>query len=84
LIKNKDLKNRGNSDLNVEATPLTHVKVEIEHGQGSRSGLGLDVEREDQIRNKELKNRGNSNLRIESKFRMRVGIKVKCQEGKSD
>jgi hypothetical protein len=27
LIKNKELENRGNSDLNVEPTPLTHVKV---------------------------------------------------------
>jgi hypothetical protein len=30
LIKNKDLKNRGNSYMNVETTLLTHVKVEIE------------------------------------------------------
>jgi hypothetical protein len=29
LIKNKKLKNRRNLNLNVEATPLTHVKVEI-------------------------------------------------------
>jgi hypothetical protein len=29
LIKKKKLKNRRNLDLNVEATPLAHVKVEI-------------------------------------------------------
>ncbi len=76
MIKNKDLKNRGNSYLNVEATPLTHVKVEIEHGQGSRSGLGLDVEREDLIKNKELKNRGNLNLNVEATPLVHVKVKI--------
>ncbi len=63
-IKNKELKNRGNSNLNVKATPLVHVKVEIEHDQGleSRVGLGLNVERKDLIIKKDLKIRGNSNL----------------------
>jgi hypothetical protein len=76
LIKNKDLKNRGNSDLNVEAIPLTHVKVEIEHGQGSRSRLGLDVKREDLIRNKEVKNKGNSYLNVKATPLVHVKVKI--------
>jgi hypothetical protein len=42
--------------LNVEATPLVHVKVKIKQGQGlgSRLGLRLDVKGEDLIINKEL------------------------------
>jgi hypothetical protein len=52
LIKSKELKNRGNSNLNVEGLFLIHVKVKIEQGQGSKSGL--DVEGEGQIKNKEL------------------------------
>jgi hypothetical protein len=39
LIGNKKMKNRRNLDMNVEATPLAHVKVEIEQGQGSRLRL---------------------------------------------
>jgi hypothetical protein len=35
LIRNKELKNRGNLDLNVEAPHLVHVKVKIEQGEGS-------------------------------------------------
>jgi hypothetical protein len=63
-IKNKEVKNRANSNMNVKTTPLLHVKVEIEHGQGleSKVGLGLNAKRENMITNKELKNRGNSNL----------------------
>jgi hypothetical protein len=33
------MKNRRNLDMNVEATPLAHVKVEIKQGQGSRLRL---------------------------------------------
>jgi hypothetical protein len=51
------LKKRRNSNLSVGATPLAHVKVEREQGQGSKSRLGLDAKKEDMIRNKELKNR---------------------------
>jgi hypothetical protein len=63
-IKNKEVKNRGNSNMNVKTTFLLHVKVEIEHGQclESRVGLGLNAEREDLITNNELKIIGNSNL----------------------
>jgi len=43
LIKNKKFKNRRNSYLNVKATPLIHVKVEIEQGQGSESRVGLGL-----------------------------------------
>jgi len=57
---------RGISSLNVETTPLAHVKVEIEEGQGSRFGLGLNAKKEDLIRNKELKNRANSDLNVEA------------------
>ncbi len=32
MVKNKKLKNRRNLDLNVKATPLAHVKVEIKQG----------------------------------------------------
>jgi hypothetical protein len=54
LIKNKELKNKGYSNLNVKVTPLVHVKVEIEQSQGleSRVGLRLNVERENLIANK--------------------------------
>jgi hypothetical protein len=76
LIKNKDLKNRGNLDLNVEATPLPHVKVEIEHGQGSKSRLGADVKREDLMKNKELKNRGNSYLNVKAIPLVHVKLKI--------
>jgi hypothetical protein len=34
LLRNNELKNRGNSNLNVKGLPLIHVKVKIEHGQG--------------------------------------------------
>jgi hypothetical protein len=37
LIKNKELKNKGNSNLNVKALHLIHVKVKIKQVQGSRS-----------------------------------------------
>jgi hypothetical protein len=30
LIRNKELKNKGNSNMNVETTPFAHVKVKIE------------------------------------------------------
>lgn len=48
----------------MKATPLIHVKVEIEYGEGSKSrvGLGLNAKREDLTTNKELKIKGNSNL----------------------
>jgi len=36
---------RGNSNMNVEATHLVHVKVNIKQGQGL--GLRLDAHRED-------------------------------------
>jgi hypothetical protein len=63
-IKNKEVKNRGNSNMNVKTTHLLHVKVEIEHGQclESKVRLGLNVERKNLITNNELKIRGNSNL----------------------
>jgi hypothetical protein len=50
--------------MNVEATLLVLVKVEIKQGQGwgSKLGLGLATHRKELIRNKELKNRGNSNM----------------------
>ncbi len=50
------MKNKRNLDLNVKATPLVHVKVKIKQGHclGSGLGLGLNVEREDQIIYKEL------------------------------
>jgi hypothetical protein len=76
LIRNKKLKNRKNLDMNVEATPLAHVKVEIEQGQGSRLRLGFNAEREDLIRNKELKNRGNLDLNVEAPHLIHVKIKI--------
>ncbi len=56
LIKNKELKNRENSNVNVKGLPLIHVKVKIEHGQGLGSGLGLRVRCrvQDQIKNNEM------------------------------
>ncbi len=62
--------------MNVEATPLPHVKVEIEHGQGSRSRLGLDVKREDLMKNKELKNRGNSYVNVKAIPLVHVKLKI--------
>ncbi len=62
--------------MNVKVTPLAHVKVEIEHGQGSRSGLGLNTEGEDLIRNKELKNRRNLNLNVKAPHLVHVKVKI--------
>jgi hypothetical protein len=56
-----------NLALNVEATLLVHVKVEIEQGQGLRSwllGLRLNAHKKDLIKNKELINKRNSNLNV--------------------
>jgi hypothetical protein len=43
-----------NSNFNIEATPLVHVKIEIGEGQASESrlGLGLNARREYLIKNK--------------------------------
>jgi len=43
-----------NSNFNIEATHLIHVKIEIREGQASESrlGLGLNARREDLIKNK--------------------------------
>ncbi len=65
--------------MNVEATPLAHVKVEIKHGQGSRTRLGLDAKREDVIRNKDLKNGGYLDLNVKASHS--VHVKVKIEEG---
>jgi hypothetical protein len=76
LIKNKKMKSRRNLDMNVEATPLAHVKVEIEQGQDSRLRLGLNAEKEDLIRNNELRNRGNLDLNVEAPHLIHVKVKI--------
>ncbi len=63
--------------MNVEATPLAHVKVDIEQGQGSRSRLGLNAKRENLIKNKELKNRRNLYMNVEAPHLIHVKIKIK-------
>jgi hypothetical protein len=72
---------RGNSNLNVETTPLAHVKVEIEQGQGSKLGLGLNAKNEDLIKNKELKNRVNSDLNVKALHLVHVKVKIKHGQG---
>ncbi len=64
--------------MNVEATLLVHVKVEMEQGQGLGSWLELrlDAHKENLIKNKELINRRNSYLNVETTHLIYLKVKI--------